>query len=322
MLYDLLFRQISREKIHMGKKVLSTKQGGNGVLIRCSDGSGFEGDILVGADGAYSAVRQNLYAEMKKANKLPASDGLPMPFLTVRLVGQTRPLTAEEFPDLAKDTCQFINTIGDGKPYSWSTFTTKRNTVCYGVVQYLDDESSKDNDAFRNSEWGPEAAGAMCEQVRGFPIVSGGDKIPTVGDLIDLSQKELISKIMLEEKVFKTWYDCRTVLLSDACHKFSPAGCAGASNAMHDAVVLANYINAIPLHPNAEEITQAFKNYQDERMSWVVAASGSSKIFRTMTSRTVAGAMVEDTGSVKPAAQPSLKCKAPSQDDQSTTSAV
>ncbi|KAF9105771.1 hypothetical protein BGX29_011473 [Mortierella sp. GBA35] len=123
---------------------------------------------------------------------------------------------------------------------------------------------------------------------------------------------------------------------------------------MHDAVVLANYINTLPLHSNAEEITQAFKNYQDERMPWVVAASGSSKIFRTMTSRTVAGAMVrsvaknmpawvqrknqirlcvnrpqiaflpkvEDTGSVKPAAQPSLKCKAPSQDDQSTTSAV
>ncbi|KAF9091035.1 hypothetical protein BGX23_005551 [Mortierella sp. AD031] len=33
MLYNLLLRQISNERIHLGKKILSTKQGGNGVLI-------------------------------------------------------------------------------------------------------------------------------------------------------------------------------------------------------------------------------------------------------------------------------------------------
>lgn len=120
ILYDLMLRQVPTDRIHMNKKVLSTKQGGNGVILRCSDGTEYEGDILVGADGAYSAVRQNLYAELKKAERLPADDALPLPFSTVCLVGQTRSLTAEEFPDIAKESCQFINTLGGDRPYSVS----------------------------------------------------------------------------------------------------------------------------------------------------------------------------------------------------------
>jgi 2-polyprenyl-6-methoxyphenol hydroxylase-like FAD-dependent oxidoreductase len=93
-------------------------QGGNGVLIRFSDGTEAEGDILVGADGAYSAVRQGLYAKLKKTKKLPMSDELPLPFSTVCLVAQTRPLTPEEFPEISLDKCQFRNTIGTNKMYT------------------------------------------------------------------------------------------------------------------------------------------------------------------------------------------------------------
>ncbi|KAF9136435.1 hypothetical protein BGX30_011194 [Mortierella sp. GBA39] len=281
-LYDLLMRQIPKERIHLGKKVLSTQQGGNGVLIRCADGSEYEGDILVGADGAYSAVRQNLYAQLKKENKLPASDGLPLPFLNVCLVGQTRPLTLEEFPDLAKSQCQFINILAKDKPYAWMTFTTEQSTVCFGVLQYLTEETTKDDDAFRNSEWGPEAAQVMCEEVKDFPIVSGGEKQLTLGDLFEWTPKDLISKVMLEEKLFETWSNCRTVLMGDACHKLNPSGGEGGNNALQDAIVLANYIHALPDHPIAEEIEAAFNAYRKERIPWVEAAFTTSQAFRNM----------------------------------------
>ena len=71
------------------------------------------------------------------------------------------------------------------------------------------------NDAFRCSEWGQEAAQAMCEDVKDFPIISGHGKTFTLQDMIDRTPKELISKVMLEEKVFKTWHHCRTVLIGD-----------------------------------------------------------------------------------------------------------
>ena len=84
------------------------------------------------------------------------------------------------------------------------------------MVLHLDEKTAKENDAFRNSEWGPEAAEAMCKEVRHLRVPGGKDgKDWTVGDIIDLTPKELISKVMLEEKLFSTWYGGRTVLLGD-----------------------------------------------------------------------------------------------------------
>ncbi|KAK3805681.1 MAG: hypothetical protein JOS17DRAFT_615596 [Linnemannia elongata] len=342
-LYDLLLRQIPAERVHMSKKVLTMEQGGNGVLLRFTDGTEAEGDILVGADGAYSAVRQNLYETLKAENKLPATDALPLPFSTVCIVGQTRPLTPEQFPDLGSEESVFSRVIGADKMYSWDTFTTAQNTVCYGAVLYLDEKTSREDGAFRNSEWGPEAAMAMCEQVKDFPIVCGGDKKLTLGDLFEWSDKGQISKVMLEEKVFTTWYGSRTVLIGDACHKMSPSGGAGASNAMHDAIALANRINGLPFHPIADEIEAAFKEYQNERIEWVKAAFESSKMMRNMVGQSMSSKitrtiikripawlmrkmesqqychrpqvaflpLVEDNGTFRPGPQPSLAVKAP-----------
>ncbi|KAF9091037.1 hypothetical protein BGX23_005553 [Mortierella sp. AD031] len=204
LLYDLILRQAPKDRLHMGKKVLLAEQDSNGVTIKCRDGVEYKGNILVGADGAYSAIRQNMYAELKRGNKLPAADTLPLPFGTVCLVGQTQSLDISQFPDLAKLNCQFINYLGEDKPYSWIIFTTEQNTVCWGVIEYLDTEATKEDKDFQNTGWGPQAASAMFEHVRHFPIASGGNKILTIGDLIDLTPKEQISKVMLEEKVFQT----------------------------------------------------------------------------------------------------------------------
>lgn len=51
----------------------------------------------------------------------------------------------------------------------------------------------------RSSEWGPEAALEMCNKVRQFPTPYGG----TIGDMFDQTPQELISKVMLEDKVPK-----------------------------------------------------------------------------------------------------------------------
>lgn len=84
------------------------------------------------------------------------------------------------------------------------------------ILEFLNKKSSKDNDSFRNSEWGPEAAEAMCKKVRDLKVPGGKEgHVLTIGDLIDNTPKERISKVMLEEKVFHTWHSGRTVLLGD-----------------------------------------------------------------------------------------------------------
>lgn len=90
------------------------------------------------------------------------------------------------------------------------------------VVQFLDKESGKKNDSFRNSEWGPEAAEFMSREVRDYRIPGGKEgKTRTLGDLFDRTPKNLMSKVMLEEKVFSTWYSGRVVLLGDGKILFS-----------------------------------------------------------------------------------------------------
>lgn len=117
-MHDLLTRQIPKERIHYGAKVVTTEANDDGVLLRFADGSEARGDILVGADGAYSVVRKGLYAKLKGENKLPPSDDLPLPFTTVSVLAQTRPLTPEEFPDVTKEESQFRNYIGTDKMYA------------------------------------------------------------------------------------------------------------------------------------------------------------------------------------------------------------
>jgi len=74
----LLLAKVPKEKLAFKKKVLAIKQTDDGVTIHCSDKTSYEGHILVGADGAYSAVRQCLYKDLAQKNKLPASDATQM----------------------------------------------------------------------------------------------------------------------------------------------------------------------------------------------------------------------------------------------------
>ncbi|KAF9411466.1 hypothetical protein BGZ94_001343 [Podila epigama] len=269
--YDLLWRHVPRERIHLGKRVLSFMQNKNGIMIRCSDNKTHHGDILVGADGAYSAVRQHLYSLLKKDKKLPLSDDVKLPFSCVCLVGQTKVLDPEEFPDVKAEKCQHYSVLGVDNRCTWLTFTTKRRTVCWMVIEFLTKESLKKHDSFRNSEWGNEAAEAMCRQVRNFKVPGGKDgRVLTLGDYIDLSPKEYISKVMLEEKVFETWYHDRTVLLGD--------GASGALTAMHDAVTLANWISTLE-SPTVDDMKRVFNDYYTERYSVVKDAFETSQVF-------------------------------------------
>ncbi|KAG0069260.1 hypothetical protein BGZ92_004709, partial [Podila epicladia] len=259
-LHSLLLRRIPAENLHLGKKILWFTQDEDGVTIRTSDKNFYHGDILVGADGAYSAVRQSLYKSLKAKGSLPAVDDVPLPFDCVCLVGQTEPMDPEEFPGLKLPDTQFSFVVGS-QEYS---------------------ESSKEHDSFRNSEWGPERAEAMCKTVRHFKVPIGKEGAAvTMGDLIDKTPKDLISKVMLEEKLFETWFGGRVVLLGDACHKMNPAGGAGAQTAIQDAVALANWISTLQ-SPTPSDIETIFKEYRAERYPVAKSAFATSQIFKSL----------------------------------------
>ncbi|KAG0014517.1 hypothetical protein BGZ82_001735 [Podila clonocystis] len=255
-LYELLWRHVPKECVFLDKKVINFEDDAEGVLLRCEDGTSYQGDILIGADGAYSAVRSHLYKMLKTRGLLPEVDDSSLPFHTVTLVGQTETLDPDEFPDLKMELCQFKSVLGSDNMCTWITFTTKKNTVCWMVNKYLSKSSSKSDDKFCNSEWGQEATEAMCNEVRAYKVPGKDGRVLTLGDYIDRTPKELIVKVMLEEKVFDTWYCNRTVLLGD--------GGTGALNAMHDAVTLANWLSTLRF-PNISDLDRVFSEYYLER---------------------------------------------------------
>ncbi|KAG0210644.1 hypothetical protein BGX28_009070 [Mortierella sp. GBA30] len=286
---EILAARIPAHKIHRGKRVLSftpffgedaipvDSDSPIGVTVVCADNTKYHGDILVGADGVYSAVRQNMFQRLEPTGSITDAKGrkrAQLPFNCTCLVGETHPnLDDGKYDMVTSEDCVVGAIIGDNKPYSWTVFSMPGNSICWMVTKHLksqqDDKESVTDDNFRCSDWGTDMVEAMIEDVRDFPVPCG--KNLTMGDLIDASVKENISKVMLEEKLFDVWYSGRTVLLGD-----------GAVTAIQDAAVLADLLYHLKSN-SQEDITRAFETYYEVRYAPAKRAYRTSYQLSQMT---------------------------------------
>ncbi|KAF9955886.1 hypothetical protein BGZ72_003298 [Mortierella alpina] len=259
-LHDLLSSKVPPSKITLGKKITSLEQNHLGVTIRSSDGETYHGDILVGADGAYSGVRQALYKKIEEKGELPPNDKEDLHAGFICMVGTTGPLDPEKYPDLKSDIAKFTQVVGKDKPYSWTVISMPGHRISWSVKLQLESMAHARSMMFRNSEWGPEANENMIKDIYNFPIPFGG----VLGNLIDATPRDLISKVYLEEGLFDTWHYGRTCLIGDACHKMLPSAGQGAVSAIQDAIVLVNCIYEIE-ESTPQAINAAFQEYQSLR---------------------------------------------------------
>ncbi|KAG0360677.1 hypothetical protein BG005_010142 [Podila minutissima] len=276
-LVNLLLSLIPAERIHLNTKVLSTEQDEHKVTLQCSDSETYIGSILVGADGAHSSVRQNMYKELSKAGVLPRSDSQPLGYGYDCVVGVTDPLDPLKYPVLKEEFCDFEILLGDKIPYTWWYIPLENNKIGWMITE---DIRSKGDDGGRNaksSEWELDAAVDMCKRVRHLPCIYGG----ALGDIIDSTPKDLISKVILEDKYFSVWFNRRTVLLGD-----------GANMAIDGAVELVNLLFDIRTD-SQEDITEAFKQYHDSRRQAAqIAVKSSNQSGSMMHSKGVIGDIV------------------------------
>ncbi|KAI9231894.1 MAG: hypothetical protein BYD32DRAFT_466740 [Podila humilis] len=260
--YNLLLSKIPAEKIFMNKKIISIQQNTNGAMVRCADNTNYHGDILVGADGAYSAVRQDLYRQLDEQGLLPKVDKEDMNMVYLCMVGTTKPLDSQKYPVLEDDRCHFSTVLAKGKPCSSTTITLPDKRIAWISRLQMNKEESKEM-MFRNTGWGSEANEHFINEVRDFPIKHGG----ILGDLIDATPNDMISKVYIEEKLHETWHYCRTALIGDAAHKMQPSSGQGAVSAMQDAVVLVNCIYEIE-NVTYDNIQAALADYRSQRYEY------------------------------------------------------
>ncbi|KAF8936993.1 hypothetical protein EDD21DRAFT_368492 [Dissophora ornata] len=178
-LLSLFVAQIPTRKIHFSKRIISFLANKDEVVIRCGDDTSYRGEILVGADGAFSKVRELLYRQVAKKGILPrndasavaadaavasfaagtggqggpghghhqidAADGeVPQGGRHISLVGVTRPLDVDVFPVLGELESRSDTVIGDQSPHSWSYFTVPGNRICWAVNVQMDDTTLRE----------------------------------------------------------------------------------------------------------------------------------------------------------------------------------
>ncbi|KAG0345461.1 hypothetical protein BG004_003698 [Podila humilis] len=141
-----------------------------------------------------------MYNDPEVAPTIKAADKGSLHFKCVCLVGQTIPMDPEDFPHLDEPFAQSNSVLAENR------YMHSQNTACWMMVHFMDKESYKRNDSFRTTEWGSESAEALARE---------NGIILTLGDYIDKTPAQYLSKVVLEEIVFEKWYYKRAVLIGD-----------------------------------------------------------------------------------------------------------
>ncbi|KAI1311593.1 hypothetical protein EDD11_003368, partial [Mortierella claussenii] len=291
-LYDLLRSRIPSHKIHLSKKITSTTESGSKVHIHCSvDNTTYSGDILVGADGAYSSIRKSLYQQLgvqqhqdvqqpqqhqqqKRGNILDKADLEEYSTSWVSTVGIAQ-LKDEDIagPDaefaILRDGESHFSMVAGSHLRSWVAVSVPGNRVCWSLSMQLSPSENENQKFYDNStswSYAGEASETMMKEYEDQPCpwTAKMNESADATDhqhrqikmkaLFDRTPRNLVSKVFLEEKMFKTWYGGRTVLMGD-----------GAVNAMQDAVILANCIYNMAGEVSIQNIQAVFQEYVDQR---------------------------------------------------------
>ncbi|KAF9973131.1 hypothetical protein BGZ73_003645 [Actinomortierella ambigua] len=280
-LFNILAKLVPKAKIHYGKRVHTIQHKPEGVIVRTLAGETYYGDAVIGADGAFSTVREIMYRDLQGAGLLAKEDLVPPAFSGLCLVGVTKPLPSRSIATTDGE-CRYETMTSKQYPFIGGFLSQSDGSVAWYALQPTSQAKPREEMYLQNVEWGADAIGDMPEEIRSLPCPLG----QTMGFLFDNTPRETMGNVLMEEKWYKTWTHGRIALLGDACHKFFPAAGQSAANAMLDAVVLANVLHACPTS-TVEDIRHCFAAYVEERQiparnAYVFSAKLSDLFKRSM----------------------------------------
>ncbi|KAG0381063.1 hypothetical protein BGX24_000041 [Mortierella sp. AD032] len=270
-LQALLLQRVPSKRIIAGK-VLGMIQNNEKVIVRCSDGKTYEGDILIAADGAFSNIRHSLYWTLDEKKQLPKADAAPMSVDLHIISGCTKPLDPLKYPVLLDAMSEIQSVQLPDKPYTIWFMPLLDNRIAWDITKDVAKTPIRQGEASKVYQWRPEDVEETLKTVRDFDCPYGGQ----IGDLLDTTPVENMHMHMSEERFCETWSGGRTVLLGDACHKgfYHPV-----SEAMADAVTLVNLLSKLQ-SDSMDNLTAVFKEYRERRASTAKAVVEHSALLR------------------------------------------
>jgi len=228
--HALLTAALPAGMLQFGKRLSGVEDRGDVVALRFDDGTTAEADIVIGADGVNSRLREHLLGP-----EPPKYTG----YVGHRAVFPT-PLDSGSLPF---DMC--VKWWSDDRHMMVYYVTSKRDEIYY-VTGVPEDSWDLSN------SWVPSSKEEMREAFAGWH--------PTVQALIE-NTTEVSKWPLLERDPLPLWSRGRIVLLGDACHPMKPHMAQGAAMAIEDAAMLARVFQQVGLDDHA----LAFRLYEDNR---------------------------------------------------------
>ena len=227
--------------LRLGAPVKNYHNSENGVSVRLGDGEIVSGDILIGADGIKSAIREQMIGPEKAVFTGNVAWRGVVPLAALR-------------PNVPNPTaCAWM-----GKGRHAVTYRLRGGVLAnfVGVVE---------RDDWTNEGW--RETGPKSEAIEDFegwhPVITALIK--------SIPQDSLFRWALFDRPPLPQWVDGRVALLGDAAHPMLPFLAQGAAMAVEDSWVLAQQISQMP-----SPISQSLKAYEGLRLgrtSRVQAAS-------------------------------------------------
>jgi 2-polyprenyl-6-methoxyphenol hydroxylase-like FAD-dependent oxidoreductase len=202
----------SGAEVQLGVSVAKIEQRGEEVSATLTDGTAFDADLVVGADGIHSRMRELLFP------------GTPKPMLT----GQGCWRAVVQRPDDIDCAHVYV-----GGPVKAGVTPVSQQEMYLFLLQHVPDNPRMPEERF---------PALLAEQLRGF----GG----ALGNIRDgLGSSSRINYRPLEKLLLPPpWHKGRAVLIGDAAHATTPHLASGAGLAVEDALVLADLLSSdLPL---------------------------------------------------------------------------
>jgi len=223
-LIALLADAFGPKEIKLGRRLIDVEQDESGVTAHFEDGTSERGDLLIGADGIHSKVRERLFGEEKpRFSGQIAYRGLA-PAERVAHLGLPLDVTnwvgpGGHFVHYFVSAGRFLNFVAVSEEATWTR-------------EQWSDRGSISDAAKIYEGWHPQIA--------------------TILDAVD----ETFKWALFDRNPFPEWTARRVALLGDACHPMLPFMAQGAAQAIEDGAAL-----AACLKQAAFDIPAAFRTY-------------------------------------------------------------
>ncbi|CAH0028458.1 unnamed protein product [Clonostachys rhizophaga] len=227
-LLQILFDNLKhKDRVHLGKKVAIVDMGEQGVKVTTADGDTLEGDILVGADGVHSRVREEMWRIGERIQPGVFLEDRESPVscrykCVFGISEMSEGLDSNEF--VCGDGHSYLISPGPGKRTYWFLFANTGNGLVDRdqIPRYTKDEET-----------------SLVQKHLRDPIAERH----TFGDLYESRLYSTLTPLV--EHVFKRWHFGRIMLLGDSAHKHNPIAGQGGMSALESGAALINELQSL-----------------------------------------------------------------------------